>query len=47
MGRKNRNARQSAHEPFVTDVPTGTMQDAVVAFYTRLKAELALWLVRG
>jgi len=36
MGRKNRNAlNRVEHEPFVADIPTGTMHDAVVAFYAR------------
>lgn len=40
MPRRNNKARQATHEPFVADIPTGTMHDAVVAFYARVKAEL-------
>lgn len=47
MPRRNHKARQATHEPFVPDMPTGSMQDAVIAFYARVKAELALWLVKG
>jgi len=47
MPRRNQNAYREPHQPLTHNIPIGTMQDAQIAHYERIKAELARFVAKG